>query len=121
MGDLQGPLELVWVQDIQVRVATMGVVLGIVMRILKFKLHIVHPERLLFYTFIVALFFTILTFFEMGMSFGLAHIKGLLIAAGNITISMLGTGKAIDLGADSMGLNIQKHDANNRETKKWRA
>jgi len=118
MDGIQGPI---WVQDLQVQVAAMGVVLGIVMRILKFKLHIVRPERLLLYTFIVALGATVLTFWEMGLSFALSSIKGLLIAAGNITISMLGTGKAIDLGAEGAGIDIKKHDANRRNTDKWRA
>ena len=71
MDGLQGPI---WVQDIQVQVAATGAVLGLVLRILKFKLHIVRPERLLLYTFIVAQIAVLLKFWEMGYSIGLSTI-----------------------------------------------
>lgn len=108
----------VWVKDLQTQVAALGVFLGIALRVVKFKLDIQRPERLLLYCFLLALGATILTTWEMQIAFALSNIKGVLVASANVTLSMLGTGKALDLGADSIGIDIKKHDANNREHSK---
>jgi len=119
MEPLPGTYGPVWVQDVQVEVAALGVFLGIALRILKFKLHIVRPERLLLYCFLLAVGATIITMWEMQIALGLHTIRGVLITAANVTVSMLGTGEAIDLGAKGAGLDIRKHDATRRAGHKW--
>lgn len=109
----------IWVTDVQNRVAASGMAVGLAVRFLKLLLHVKRPLVFLGACIVLGFVATIFAMWEAHIVIEKCNALGMVAATGNVTVAILGTGEAVDLGLKAGGVDIKQIDATRRNHTKF--